>query len=155
MTPFEASLHKFEAYCWEELGPEVGASVSNIIQRDYVDPTGRGLGGLGDAFTDVGETSTPQDYLPGTEGASSPATNVVSSLTDFLGNLSGGVLKTAQTYFTTKAQLDTLKLQANNQAQATRAPVVSSPNNLLMIGGLGLAALLLLSRAAPAAGGRR
>lgn len=151
MTPFESALHNFEAWAWS-VNDEVGAAVSAIIARDY-EARRRPFAGFGDGdpfdpgaggFTDPTTGQAPGDLPASWDTAAQ--TSVVSSLGDWLEHAADTVLKTAGTYYTAKAQLATLKAQAGAtpaMGSGVYAPAGGGlPTTALLIGGLGLAAVL-------------
>lgn len=127
-TAFEVGLQNFQKYA-DTISPEFSRAVQDVIATNYVSTLQGGFG-----LVDTGSTS-------------SAAERTVSKLTDVLNAFSGTYLKTMEAYYTTKGKIADLKLQAKgNLVTQTYNAMTPAPQSLLLWAGLGVGALLLLTR---------
>lgn len=124
VTEFEYALNDFQNWATAQ-NPEFGQQVAAVIGNTYVSQ-------LGDV----------------TQNAAVNTADKLSSLVASLGNT---YLNAVGTYYTAKQKVADLKLLSKGSAvtqiaNAAGGAISIPPTNLLLIGGLGLVAVLMLSR---------
>lgn len=122
---FDKALRDFAAWA-DAQSPEFGARVREVIATEY----GRQFG-----------SAAPIN----------PAVSTVNKLGDIIGTLSGTYLKSAEAYYTAKGKIADLKLLARGSPATQAVNTVNDaisipPQNLLLIGGAAVLALILFSR---------
>lgn len=127
---FNAELSAFQAWA-KSVNPEFGAQIDRIVADTYI--------------SQLGEMTVE----PLTQRT--PAQTTADKIGDFITSMGNTYLKTVEAYYSAKGKVADLKLaaqgspvtQAVNTAQGA---IAAPPSNMLLLGGAGLLALLLLTR---------
>lgn len=122
---FEQGLNEFQMWA-NSVDPNFGAQVSDIIARSYV--------------SQLGENA-----------AITPAVTTANKLSDFISSVGDTYLKSVTAYYTAKGKVADLKLLAKGSTatqlvNTAQGAISLPPSNLLLFGGLGALALILLMR---------
>lgn len=124
MTPgFNSQLTDFQRFA-QGVDPEFGRQVSDVIATSYI------------------------SQLSAADNAAVTTVQKLGSLVDTLG---ATYLKSVESYYLAKGKIADLKLAAKGSAatqvvNTAQGAIALPPTNLLLFGGLGLAALFLLRR---------
>jgi hypothetical protein len=137
MNEFETQLQNFQSWSRNNIGPEFANQVDRVVSANYISQMGE---------TIVGQPPT------------TPATNTVAKLADLVKSIGSTYVTTAQTYLDAKLKIEQMKtaadaerfkqsaLAAGSQGVYATGDTMSQYMPLIMLGGAGLLAIMLLRR---------
>lgn len=127
---FNASLSAFQSWA-HSVSPEFGSQIDRIVADTYISQLG---------------SMTEEPITKRT-----PAEITADKIGDFVTSVGNAYLKSVEAYYNAKGKVADLKLAAQGSAvtqavNTAQGAIAAPPTNLLLVGGLGLVALLVLMR---------